>query len=133
MAKTNKINLKGKRKKKEIIDIMQLFLKKKVRKSRMNMLCSYFRIVKDKKKCLEISQWFRESRVQLGGNRLSRFLNCKKVTSKIVQICEKERLQPCEVVYETRHGIFTKPSLALLAVLYLSNKLLDAPSKNKLK
>lgn len=125
IAKTHKINLKSKRRKKQIINIVQPFLERKARIAKMNMICSYFRLIKDGKKRLEISQWFREARAILGYNHLSKFLTSKKIIRKIAQIRKKTNLLLSEVVNKTRYGIFVQSSLASLAAKYLSGKILN--------
>jgi hypothetical protein len=129
IIKIHKINFKNdklkKKRKKQIINIVQFFLRKKARIAKMNMICSHFRILRDEKNRLEISQWFREYRAVLGYNPLSRILISKEIHRKIVLICKKKNLLFSEVVNKTRDGIFVEPILALVFAKHLSGRILN--------
>lgn len=123
IAKKNHINLKGKRKKKEITNILQSFFLAKGRPSNVEIINPSFPIISDENGRLNISLWFRESYQSLGFNPLSRFLKSRDVIRMTNQICQKENLKANDVIHKTTDGVFAKPHIALVAASFLSDQL----------
>ena len=83
IAKKNKINLRGNRKKKDISNIVQSFFLAKSKPSNVEIINPTFSIISDDNGRLNISLWFRDSYGTVGFNPLRRFLSSRGVMRSI--------------------------------------------------
>lgn len=119
LAKQRKINLKKKRKKSEIINIMfSFFLQLKNSDTDTKILPMNFDIIMDSNNNINISLWFRGK-----GNLLSRCINSKRFNNIVTLHCTIEKKQKNDVMVEKNGDLFVNPVLALHAASFLSIEL----------
>ena len=119
LAKKRKINLKKKRTKSEIINIMlSFFLQLKSSDIDIEILPMNFDIVTDSNHNINISVWFRGK-----GPLFSRCINSKRFNDLVALHCKIEKKQKNDVIVEKNGDTFVEPILALHAATFLSIKL----------
>ena len=118
MAKERKINLKGKRRKHEIVNIMSsYFLKLKSSILDTEILPTNFDIATDPNGNINISLWFKGT-----GNKFSRCINSKKFKDLVTFHCEIEKKQKNDVMVEIDGELYVHPVIALYAASFLSTR-----------
>ena len=119
LAKQRRINLKKKRKKSEIINIMfSFFLQLENSYADTKILPMNFDIITDSSNNINISLWFRGQ-----GHLFSRFINSKKFNNLVTLHCTIKKKKKNDVMVEKNGDLFVNPILALHAASFLSLKL----------
>ena len=118
MAKELKINLKGKRRKHQVVNIMfAYFLQLKSSNLDTEILPQNFTIATDINDNINISLWFKGT-----GNKFSRCINSKRFKDLVTLHCEIEKKQKNDVMVEINGELYVHPVIALYAASFLSTR-----------